>query len=65
MKNWRNNSTTAGWVVGGMAAVLGLAVLLYVFPPTPGRALTKTSFPPATRLMGGNVRVPGGDPLLW
>jgi hypothetical protein len=65
MKNLRNNSTTAGWLVGSMAAVLGLATLLYVFPPTPGRALTKMSFPPATRLMGGNAWVPGGEPLLW
>jgi hypothetical protein len=65
MKNLRNNLTKANWFVGCMAAVLGLAVLLYVFAPSPGRALTKSNFPPATRLMGGNAGVPGGNPLLW
>jgi hypothetical protein len=65
MRNSDTDSKRANWLAYGVAAVLCLATLLYVFPPTSGRAFTKSGLPPATGLVGGSAWIPGRDTLLW
>ena len=65
MRNLDINSQRANWLTCGIMVVLWLAMLLYVFPPTLGRALTKSGLPLAKGWVGGNPGIPGGDALLW
>jgi len=65
MRNLNTNSKRANWLACGITVVLCLAMLLYVFPPSLGRALSKSGLPPVKGLVGGNAGVPGGTPLLW
>ena len=65
MRNANTNSSRAGWLACGITIVLCLATLLYVFPPSLGRALSKGSLPPVKGIVSGNAGIPGGTPLLW
>lgn len=65
MRNLDTNSKRANWLACGITVVLCLAMLLYVFPPTLGRALSKSSMPPVKGSVGGNAGILGGAPLLW
>jgi hypothetical protein len=52
---------------GAMLVVGCLAMLLYVFSPTLGRAFTKKGVSSSSSSIGmsRNPRIPGGAPLLW
>ena len=65
MRNWNTNSSRANWLACGIAVVLGLTTLLYIFPPSLGRALSKNGLPQSNGLTSGNAGIPGGTPLLW
>ena len=65
MRNLNTNSSRAGWLACGIAVVLCLTTLLYIFPPSLGRALSKGGLPTVKGSVGGNAGVPGGTPLLW
>jgi hypothetical protein len=65
MRNLPIHLKRAGWLACGIAVVLCLAMLLYVFPPSLGRALSKSGLLPIKGSVGGNAGVPGGDTLLW
>ena len=43
MRNSDTNSKRANWLACGIAVVLCLAMLLYVFPPSLGRALQRAA----------------------
>jgi hypothetical protein len=50
------------WLVGGMIAVFFAATLVYLDPPTPGRAFTKNQSPPSQeQTSGANHKRTSGD----
>jgi hypothetical protein len=64
MRNLNMNLPRVRWLIIATAIVGCLAAMLYIVPPTSGRAFTKNSFPVTTG-SGGGPGIPGGVPLLW